>query len=139
VLSMDLPTKRPINKGELERLKYFYLPMWSEWVRFSRVGRGLPSQVPYCDYMKPMMPDNFDSDERPDPWAVRIIDASVDEVGERVSLARAALGVRYLNAAGPSVYRSGRLVHLDLEHIEDICDEAERLMVAIVKRRNLPL
>jgi len=75
---MDLPTKRPINKGELERLKYFYLPMWSEWVR-------------------------------------------------------------YLNAAGPSVYRSGRLVHLDLEHIEDICDEAERLMVAIVKRRNLPL
>lgn len=126
---------------ELERLKADYLPMWSEWVDLCRFERGFPGAVPFVNLMKPLVPDNYDADARPDSWVCNLIDESVNEVSENHSLrlCRAALAVRYMNARGPAAYHNGRLIELSINEIEDLCDAAERQLVHSVKRRGLPL
>lgn len=131
-----------VEQRELERLKYHYLPMWSAWCFLTRTTQGLPSQVPFTDYMKGSMRE-FDetSDElRIDGDTCRVIDQAVDELtGRGVVHARAVLAVRYLNAAGAAVYRSGRVTDIEPDQVDDLCDQAERALVPIVKRRGLLL
>lgn len=127
---------------ELERLKYHYLPMWAELRRRDSIERGLPSESKLTDYMKPSVRE-FDqtAGAEPDREACKVIEQSIDELvgAGGFRLARAVLAVRYLNAKGASVFRSGRTVHLEPQIVEGLCDRAERQLVPIVKRRGLPL
>src|ERR1700741_2816133 len=94
------------DQREVERLKYYYLPMWSEWCRLTTLSRGVPSEVPFTDYMKGSMRE-FDHSEwwkKIDAEACRLVDQAVDELGSQgMPLARAALAARYLNAPGVAV------------------------------------
>jgi hypothetical protein len=130
--------QRVVDEDELARLKRDYLPMWAALAYGSAVGKGAPGEVPYVDYMKPGV-SMGDADEAPDPWVCNIIEAAILEISPKLPMARAALSVRYLNARGPAVYRSGRLERLETAEIEDLADKAERLLVPVVKRRGLPL
>lgn len=127
---------------ELERLKYHYLPMWAKLRKRDAIERGLPSDVPYSDYMKPSVREfNEAGEDEPDRDACAIVDKAIDELvgAGGFRLARAVLAVRYLNAAGASVYRSGRVHELETKMVEDLCDRAERQLVPIVLRMGLPL
>lgn len=132
-----------VDEDELARLKRDYLPMWAGRERSSTVGSSFPSEVPYVDYMKPGLPWAYDTEDQADPLVCRIIDEAINELSERdptrMGLSRAALSVRYMSARLPAVFRSGRLTHMEHGAIEDLADEAERRLVPIVKRRNLPL
>lgn len=138
--ALAMAMKSTIDEDELARLKREYLPMWAAVAFGSAVGRGLPDQVPFADYMKGSVRQFDESGEgKPDHWACNVIEAAVIEITPKLPLGRAALCVRYLNVRGPSVYRSGRLVSISLEEIEDLADEAERRLVPVVKRRGIPL
>lgn len=129
-----------VDEDELARLKRDYLPMWAAVAYGSAVGSGLPSQVPFADLMKGT-PREFDESGEPerDHWVCNLMESAITEITPKIPLARAALCVRYLNARGPSVFRSGRLVHITLAEVEDLADAAERRLVPIVKRRGIPL
>lgn len=127
-----------VNEEELYRLKRDFLPQWAALAYGSAVGRKLPSEVPFVDYMKPSV-SMGGADDEPDPWVCNLIEAALEEITPALPLARAALSVRYLNTRGPSVYRSGRIEQVAPGKIEDIADLAERMLVPQVKRRGLPL
>lgn len=130
------------EQRELERLKYHYLPMWAEMRRRDSIERGLPSDAPLRDYMKPSVRE-FDETAGADPDrdACAIVDKAIDELvgAGGFRLARAVLAVRYLNAAGAAVYRGGRVQNIEPQQVETLCDRAERLLVPITKRMGLPL
>lgn len=130
--------KNSVNADELIRLKRDYLPMWAQLGRGSASGKGMPSEVPYVDYMKPSV-SMGGADDAPDHWVCNIIEAGIMEITPKIPMARAALAVRYLNARGPKVFRSGRLIDVDLGLVEDYCDATELALVPVVKRRGLPL
>lgn len=139
-LAITTITTSTANQDELARLKRDYLPMWADFAYGSAVGRGLPAQVPFADYMKGSVRQFDESgDGKPDHWACNLIEASIMEITPKLFLARAALCVRYLNARGPAVYRSGRLTKVTRDEVEDLADEAERRLVPVVKRRGIPL
>ncbi len=136
------PATASQEQRELERLKFYYLPMWSEWCRSTTLSRGLPTEVPFTDLMRPTVRQFDETDwlKKIDAEACRIVDQAVDELaGRGLAHARAALSVRYLNAASVAVFRSGRLVPLEPGQAEDLCDQVERALVPIVKRRGLLL
>lgn len=130
------------EERELERLKYYYLPMWSAWCASITIERGAPSQVPFTDYMKGSMRE-FDETglaAKIDAEACRLIDQAVNELAGSGNLhARGVLNVRYLNARVANVFRSGRLVVLDPEQADELCDHVERDLLPIVKRKGLLL
>lgn len=132
-------TKGAVDEDALARLKRDYLPMWASLAYGSAVGRGLPSAVPFARYMKGTVREFDHSGETQDHWACNVIEASIEEITPKIPLARAALSVRYLNARGPCVYRSGRLTHIGKADLEDLADQAERLLVPVAKRRGIPL
>ncbi len=134
----DVKNDTDAEQDALERLKRDYLPMWAELAYGSAVGRGAPGEVPYVNYMRPGV-SMGDADEKPDPWVCNIVEASIDEITPKIPMARAALSVRYLNARGPSVYRSGRLYAYKSAEVEDLADAAELALVPVCKRRGLPL
>jgi len=139
-LAITLITTSTANQDELARLKRDYLPQWAAVAYGSAVGSGLPGQVPFADYMKGSVRQFDESGEgKPDHWVCNLIEAAIIEITPRLFLARAALCVRYLNARGPAVYRSGRLTYISQEEVEDLADEAERRLVPVVVRRGLPL
>jgi hypothetical protein len=136
------PAPASQEQRELERLKHYYLPMWSEWCQLTTLSRGLPSEVPFTEYMRPTVRQFDETDwlKKIDAEACRIVDQAVDELtGRGITHARAALAVRYLNARGAAVFRSGRLLELKPDQVEDLCDQAERELVPICKRRGLLL
>ncbi len=129
-----------VDEDELARLKRDYLPMWAAVAYGSAVGSGLPGQVPFADLMKGSAREFDESGEAErDHWVCNLVEAAIMEITPKLPLARAALCVRYLNARGPSVFRSGRLVHITMAEVEDLADAAERRLVPIVKRRGIPL
>jgi hypothetical protein len=145
VLAMALaqpPQKNEVSDAELQRLKQDYLPQWAALAYGSAVGKRLPSEVPYVDYMKGS-PAGGIHDEEPDHWVCNLIDASIDEITPRLPVARAALSARYVRGArepSPAVYRSCRTGEpVKLHWVDDIADRAELMLVAVVKRRGLPL
>lgn len=135
----------PATQGqrELERLKHYYLPMWAEWCQLSTLSRGLPSDVTFTEYMKPTVREFDETDwlKKIDAEACRLVDQAVEELTGRGKMvhARAVLAVRYLNARGAAVYRSGRLVDIDADQVEDLCDAVERQLAEICKRKGLLL
>lgn len=135
--SLPKPTTE-VDEDALARLKRDYLPQWAELAYGSAVGRGVPSEVPYVDYMRASAAGGIHADE-PDPWVCNIIEAGIDEITPKIPLARPALSVRYLNARGPSVYRSGRVEAIAPGTIEDIADQAEIALIPVCRRRGLPL
>lgn len=139
-LAVTIFSTSTVNQDELARLKRDYLPQWASAAYGSAVGCGLPSQVPFADYMKGSVREFDETGEGdPDHWVCNLIEAAIIEITPKLFLARAALGVRYLNARGPSVFRSGRLTHITPEEVEDLADESERRLVPVVKRRGIPL
>ena len=135
----------PATQGqrELERLKHYYLPMWAEQRRRDAIERGLPTEVPFTEYMKGSMREFDETDwwKKIDGEACALVDQAIDELvgAGGFRLARAVLAVRYLNAASAAVYRNGRVQDLEPRMVEDLCDRAERQLVPIVKRRGLLL
>lgn len=138
--AMEKSQQQPadVNEDELYRLKRDFLPQWAALSFGSAVGRSLPSEVPFVDYMKPSV-SMGGADDKPDPWVCNLVEAALLEITPKMPLARAALAVRYMNARGPSVYRSGRIEQVAPGTLDDLADEAERLLVPQVKRRGLPL
>lgn len=126
------------TQDELIRLKR-YLQEWAGWASGAKVGKGLPSRVPFVELMKPSIPHDYDSDEKPDLWVCSLIEAALFEITGKMPLARAALSVRYMNVRGPSVYRSGRLTALSPAECDELADSAEQAIAPIAKRRGLPL
>lgn len=135
------PTRnQTVDEDELARLKRDYLPMWAELAYGSAVGRGIRDRVSFADFMKGTMREFDESGEgKPNHVACNIVETAIGEITKAVPLARSALCVRYLNARGPSVFRSGRLTCITMDEIEDVADEAERRLVPIVKRLGIPL
>ena len=130
----------PETDGAVNRIKRYL----QEWAAFERTdtcnGDDGLSEVPYLDYMVPSVDGGrLDDDEgyAPNAYVRVMVDAAIDELTPAMPLARAALAVRYMNARGPAVYRSGRLETLDLEKVEDMADDAERRLIPICRRRGL--
>lgn len=126
--------------GALMRMKRYL----QEWAALERVdscnGRDAPAEVPYLDYMVPSVESGRLEDDEgyaPNAYVRRLVDAAIDELTLAMPLARAALAVRYMNARGPSVYRSGRLESITPADIEDMADTAERRLIPICRRRGL--
>ena len=129
-----------VDEVELARLKRDYLPVWAALARGSAVGKGLPTEAPLVDLMRPTASWELQEPcDNPDPWVANVIEAAIMELSGEMPLGRAALTVRYLNAEGPAVYRHGRLTHLTMGEVEDLADALELALVPEVKRRGLPL
>lgn len=124
---------------ELARLKY-YLAGWAAQSEPATMGRGVPGQVPYADYMRPTASWDLEGEvDRLDASIRRAIDEAVLELSGKIPLCRPVLMTRYMNINGPAVYRSGRTYRLTRGEIEDIADEAEGALVPIVKHRGVVL
>lgn len=119
----------------LARLKGEYLPIWSAFAMGSAEGKGLPGESPMVDFMRPVANWEKDAGAAPDPQVCNAIEWALNELSADLPLARASLTVRYMNAKGPSVYRSGRLTELSTHEIEDVADDAERRLVPLVGRK----
>lgn len=136
----DEGVPRTEEERELARLKHDYLPQWAMLDRWTKVGKGLPGKSTMVDLMRPTASWELQEPSNDiDPLVCSIINSALDEITPRLPMARAALGVRYMNAMGPAVYRSGRLYSFTQDEIEDLCDAAERLLVPVVKRKHLRL
>lgn len=137
-----MQNKSDAEQEALERLKRDYLPMWAELAYGSAVGRKLPSEVPYVDYMKPGV-SMGGADDEPDHDVCNIINAGIDEITPKIPAALAALAARYVRGAkapAPEVFRSNRTGEpVKLYWIDDIADQAEVALVPVCKRRGLPL
>jgi len=131
------------EERELRRL-HEYLLMWKRWTENWEPRLGFPKTVPYVDLMRPSISMDLprEGEEKPDPWAMNIMDTSIDELGklEDGMAMRAALRVRMLNEAyGIHVFRHGRLQKLKPEDVDELADRAEAALVPIIKAKGIPL
>lgn len=122
----------------LEALKA-YLQAWAAQSEPVTLVAGAPGQVSYADLMRGTPSWEVDDDHRVDASIRKAIDEAIYEITARFPLARSCLMVRYLNLAGPAVYRHGRLHHLTRNEIEDVADAAEVALVPVVVRRGVVL
>ena len=126
----------------LNRLRA-YLSDWADWTRKYRVQIGLPNSVPYLTSMRASYPDSFgqplDDYQTINTVAMRIIDVSMTDLSQAMPQGQAALNWRYLNANGPAVYRIGRLPGLSMIELDTIADDAELVLLPIVRRKGLLL
>lgn len=110
---------------------------WRRWKRGWWPNLGFAGAVPYIDQMRPMF-DSYTEGEDYD----RLIDAStmlaVDQAVEKdlTPSQRAAVMVIYLNEIGPAVWRSNRV---PLSQVWRLCEEAERVLVVALRRRDVRL
>jgi hypothetical protein len=118
-----------------------YLQEWAEFERGASCnGDSAPDEVPYLDYMVPSVDGGrLDDDEgyAPNPYVRKLVDAAIDDLTPSMPLARAVLAVRYMNARGPSVYRSGRLLTVPPAELDNMADTAELRLIPICRRRGL--
>lgn len=133
-LAAEVTYHSPFDKA-LARLKGEYLPIWSTFAMGSAEGKSFPGQSPMVDFMRPVANWEKDAGTEPDPNVCNAVEWALNEITAEVPMARAALAVRYMNARGPSVYRSGRLTALSEPEIEDLADVAERKLVPLVGRK----
>lgn len=131
------------EERELRRLKEYLLD-WKRWTENWRPKLGMPRAVPYLDRMRPSIALDLPRDEkdRPDPWAMGLIDTSIEDLAALPDGAamRAALRVRMLNeAVNARVFRHGVLRALTSEAVDELADQAEAALVPIVKAKGLPL
>ena len=126
-------------ESELERLRE-YLREWAECSERWRPTRGLPNAIHYLvDNMKAGVADSSDFRAGPNGWAMTVIDTQLENLAKRIPEAQAVLLVRYLNKAGPAVWRHGRLTHLDQYAVDQLADRVELELMPLVKREGLPL
>lgn len=109
------------------------------WVAYRRGWNphiGYPSGVSWLDEIRGGVDpysDGDDYDRRIRATEMR----HVDEAIRRLSTDHQhAIFVVYLNEAGPAVWRSGRK---PMTEIRALCDEAERLLVAALRKRDIVL
>lgn len=126
----------------LDRLKRDYLPQWAVLAYGSAVGKGLPGEVPYVDYMKASVSIGHTVEE-PDHWVCNLINKGIEEITPRIPAALAALAARYVRnakAPAPEVFRSNRTGEpVKLYWIDDVADQAEQALVPVCRRMGLPL
>jgi hypothetical protein len=126
-------------ESKLERLRE-YLRDWAGCSARWSPAKGFPRSVAYLvDNMKAGVADSSDLRDGPSPWAMGIMDTCINELCKTIPEASAVLLVRYLNKAGPAVYRHGRLQMLTPEETDALGDRAEIELVPMVERKGLPL
>ena len=121
---------------ELAALKS-YLADWAKRSEPLAIVSGLPGAVPYAGMMRGTPSWDVEEDLRVDESIRGEIDLAINEITPVIPLARPCLMVRYMNLAGPAVYRHGRLHQLFRNEIEDVADAAELALVPVVKRRGV--
>lgn len=145
--SQSAPPTDPVER-ELQRL-HVYLKDWQE---HQHRYRGAPSEgcgSTLAQFVKDSTQTAGGMLEQSDGWAMAVIDASIVDLHALQpdgGMLHAALRVRWLNeglSRGSDtrvrVFRSGRLQHVSLEAADALADRAELALLAIVKRRGLPL
>lgn len=125
-------------ESELARLQE-YLRDWAHTHYRWRPESGLPGRVPYLSSMRPGVADSSEMREGPNPWAMGLIEACINDLCKVIPEAMTVLLSRYLNREGPAVYRMGRLSHLDSYAVDVLADKVEFELVPMVKRKGLPL
>lgn len=142
---------RTEQERQLDRLRTYLLD-WSQ--RQREYGPNLGSAGSCLgQYMKSSSPTASELFQKSDGWAAAVVEAAMDDLleHENGALMRASLRVRYLNegisrsAAAADrvfqirVFRHGRLHELSLIECDKLADDAEILLIPIVKRKGLPL
>lgn len=108
-----------------------------DWVRYRRGWRpdnGYPRAVPWLDQIKGHVDGWTDADD----YDARIHAAHMRHVDEAIKSLPAdcqhAINVVYLREIGPAVWRSARK---PMKEIVDICEQAENLLIPILRRRDV--
>lgn len=124
----------------IDRLRA-YLADWQEWEGRYKVDLGAPNAVSWARYMKTAKPsgDNEDTGcSTINEPAMRIIDASVDELAAKSRELQLCLRWRYLNI-NVAVFRLKRLEGRSMEDLDELADAAEVALLPIARRRGLIL
>lgn len=126
-------------ESRLERLRC-YLRDWADCNARWKPVKGLPRAVGYLvDNMKAGVADSSEMRDGPNPWAMTVIDTQLGNLCLRIPEARNVLLVRYLNRAGLSVFRAGRVCGLEQHAIDELADRVEMELMPLVEREGLPL
>jgi hypothetical protein len=127
------------TEAKLERLRE-YLREWAVCDSHWRPVRGFPSAITVLtDNMKAGVADSSEFREGPNAWVMDVINSQLDNLSKSIPEARNVLLVRYLNAGGLSIFRAGRVCHLEQVCIDEIADRAELELIPMVEREGLPL
>jgi hypothetical protein len=117
-----------------------YLRDWAMCGLHWSFERGLPRQVnSLVDNMQSAPSESGESRPGRYRFAMIVIDTCINDLCKRIPEASAVLLTRYLNRAGPAVFRHGRLSFLMLEEVNQIADRAELELIPMVERKNLLL
>ena len=136
---MDRVNDNVKTEAKLDRLRC-YLREWAECNARWQPVRGFPKAITaLTDHMHAGVADSSDLRDGPNPWVMTVIDTQLDNLCKRIPEARNVLLVRYLNAGGLSVFRAGRVCHLEQVCVDEIADRAELELIPMVEREGLPL
>lgn len=126
-------------EGKLDRLRC-YLREWAECDHRWRPVKGFPHEIGYLvDNMKAGVADSSEMRDGPNAWCMTVIDTQLGNLGKRIPEARNVLLARYLNAGGLSVFRGGRVSHLEQYAADVLADHVELELMPLVEREGLPL
>ena len=136
MLTMAIKEKSEAG-NEMKQVQYL-LREWRRWKASWWPQNGFPSAVPYVDSMHGSRPmDGYDDPDGDDlrikAAEMRAVDKLVDGLS---SPHKAAIGVVYLNEIGPAVWRSAKK---PMAEIRALCEEAERLLVPALRKRDVVL
>ncbi len=124
-----------LASSNYERQVYELLRMWVLYRRRWRPDNGLPSAVAWIDRIDGPVDAWTDGDD----YDAKIYAATMRHVDEAIKLELStamqhAIYVVYLNEAGPAVWRSAKKPMVEIRRL---CDEAERALVPILRRRDV--
>lgn len=136
---------RTTTNPQIERLRG-YLADWREWELRFRLDNGAPGSVPWARFMGARFAETEPTDAPTvNTEAMRIVDASIQELAGVMAGGREAIYWRYINqAVGATVFRAARLALPDgqppsLETLDAMADAAELRLLPIARRRGLLL
>ena len=132
----------PQRERELQAVREYHRE-WREFLSSYRTRLGLPSGCSWISKRSEEVRTASEYLERSDRWVMEQVDQAVmEDLVKRTDgeAMRAAVLNRLLNHRMPArVFRSGRLIGVSLEEVDQLADRAEGALVEILKARGVPL